>query len=1276
MGKFWGMMHVSGIYKPTYLKSILLILSVFYLSACSEKKSSIAMTPTSTSSSPSKSIPDTSPPTISIVTPTSNASVSGVYNLTVTASDNIAVTKVEYYLDSNINPFAISYSTPFSSTLDCTNNSLGSHSITAKAYDAAGLSASSTSVSFTIITPPDTTAPTVVLSSPVSGQTITGTVAIAATANDNVAIQKVEFYDGTTLLGTDTTSPYSFNWTPIFSANGLHTITAKAFDTSNLTTTSAGLSVTVAIPDTSPPTSVTITTPSSGTTITSSTTISATAIDNVAIQKIEFYLDNLTSTPLCIDTTSPYTCSWTPASSQNGSHNLYIKAYDTSNNSTSTTTPVTVTVNVSVPDTSPPTVTILTPTNSAFLTGTVSLTSNATDNAGVQKVEYYYDNTNLIGSSTTSPYSVSWPVTALASGSTHSLTAKVYDTSNNTNTTTIAVSIDTTAPTISVATTVNSLSITTPTTTLTATVADPGTGASGIKQVSFYNGSTLLATKTVAPWTYSWTPTTSGTYSISAIAIDNALNQTTSSSITVNADLIAPTVTIAASASTITYPATLTLTSTASDTNGIAKVEFYDSTTLINTDTTSPYSYAFSPTAGTHIYSAKAYDSFGNITTSTTTSVLVNPPAGSISIVTPLNNQAITGTGVTATVSVTGLSTISTVTYYLDSTTGTSIATSNTGPSYSLPFFPTPSQSGAHTLYAVAKDAAGTILATSVGVPITISVGGIKVSLIAGSGLTSSLSYTFTGPKVPSGGSYTYTPAGAIISSAGSNITASIDSYPCAQFTVSYLTDPTGTAASLPPQTIYVYFTGTTVPTIYWDDKCSITQTTTHGGTTNWVPIYNDASYQQTAKNFFIKLLPNTQINLTGKIEGQNNAQSFNLTTSTAIPGTYPAKIVSGQYHNCALISDGTLKCWGRNNVGQLGDGTFIDKSKPTTVLGITTAKDVAVMDNTTCVLLSDKSVKCWGDYTHGKLGIGTTTANVNNPSTAAITIASSANMSSLFGGHSHMCALNSANGDVRCWGYNLKNQVNATTTADQWSPVSIYAATMALGTLASGVLTTSLALGQDHSCAIMNTGVVYCWGANDKGQLGIGTASNSLYPTAQVTNITSGATSIAAYYDHTCAVVSGTLKCWGRNDFAQIGNATVSTTCTGSTTFTSCEPTPITGPSAVITAGVTNVVTGAYHSCVSRIGNGFYCWGNSSNGRLGLTSPGSPQLSPSSVTSGVSTFTLNSLPAIVAGESHTCAYFGPQAGTSCWGLNTYGQVGNNSTSAAGVLTPVHILEL
>jgi len=190
---------------------------------------------------------DTTPPSVSITSPANGATVSGTIQVSATASDNVGVAGVQFFVDGSAlgsedttSPYAVPWNT--------TTASNGSHRLTATARDAAGNRATSSQVSVTVSNAPpaDTTPPTVSITSPANGATVSGTIQVSATASDNVGVAGVQFFvDGSALGSEDTTSPYAVSWNTTTASNGSHTLTATARDAAGNRTTSAQVTVNV-----------------------------------------------------------------------------------------------------------------------------------------------------------------------------------------------------------------------------------------------------------------------------------------------------------------------------------------------------------------------------------------------------------------------------------------------------------------------------------------------------------------------------------------------------------------------------------------------------------------------------------------------------------------------------------------------------------------------------------------------------------------------------------------------------------------------------------------------------------------------------------------------------------------------------------------------------------------------------------------------------------------------------------------------------------------------
>ena len=284
--------------------------------------------------------PDTTPPVAAITAPVGGANVNGQTAITASATDDVGISKVEFYIDNILR--ATDTSAAYSATFDMSTLSLGAHTIYAKAYDTANNQTNSTLTSVNVTPPPDTTKPTVSVTSPTASVVLSGTASLSANAADNVAVTKVEFYVDGALKSTDTTSPYVASLDTKTLTNASHSFTAKAYDAANNSTISAIVAATVNNPVTPPADTtkpvVSLTNPVAGSTVSGMVLLSANATDNVGVTKVEFYADaNLVNS----DTTAAYDFSLDTKTLTNGLHTLLAKAFDAAGNNTSS-------VNVSV----------------------------------------------------------------------------------------------------------------------------------------------------------------------------------------------------------------------------------------------------------------------------------------------------------------------------------------------------------------------------------------------------------------------------------------------------------------------------------------------------------------------------------------------------------------------------------------------------------------------------------------------------------------------------------------------------------------------------------------------------------------------------------------------------------------------------------------------------------------------------------------------------------------------------------------------------------------
>jgi alpha-tubulin suppressor-like RCC1 family protein len=314
----------------------------------------------------------------------------------------------------------------------------------------------------------------------------------------------------------------------------------------------------------------------------------------------------------------------------------------------------------------------------------------------------------------------------------------------------------------------------------------------------------------------------------------------------------------------------------------------------------------------------------------------------------------------------------------------------------------------------------------------------------------------------------------------------------------------------------------------------------------------------------------------------------------STIPLSGVVSVAAGWYHSCALMSTGTMKCWGYNYNGQLGDGTTVSRRAPVDVKDpidpsglLANVTAISTGWNYTCALISGGAIKCWGANGYGKLG-------------------------------------------------------NGNNTTDSHTPIDV-------NNLAGSAI--AVAAGQVHTCAVLASGSVQCWGYNGFGQLGDGTYTNNPIPVT-VSGLT-GASAIATGFHHNCAVTTGgSLVCWGRNEFGQLGNNSIAT---------SPLPVSVVDQFSMPLSNIETVSAGFSHSCARSLDGAAYCWGVNLLGQLGDGS----YYTYRSVAEPVNELNFGYV-ALASGQHHSCAK-NNSGGVKCWGYNVHGQLGNNSTASSNV---------
>jgi hypothetical protein len=307
----------------------------------------------------------------------------------------------------------------------------------------------------------------------------------------------------------------------------------------------------------------------------------------------------------------------------------------------------------------------------------------------------------------------------------------------------------------------------------------------------------------------------------------------------------------------------------------------------------------------------------------------------------------------------------------------------------------------------------------------------------------------------------------------------------------------------------------------------------------------------------------------------------------------------AGIQHTCAILADRTLRCWGRGLAGRLGYGSEANivsaGAAPPVNLGGRAARAIAAGDFHTCAILDDRSVKCWGFGANGRLGYGNT-ANVSLPSAMpAIDIGAGRGAVAITAGASHTCVILDT-GDVRCWGNGSQGRLgygNTLSVGDDEAPGAVGPVNL------GGRAARAIAAGDFHTCAILDDGSMRCWGFGTSGQLGNGGTGNvgdNEPAGAGVVALPAGraARAVAGGAGHTCAILdTGSVSCWGFGANGRLGY--------GNTTD---RTTP--GGAVALGAGRTAAAigTGEAHTCAILDTGAVRCWGFGGQGRLGyLTS-------------------------------------------------------------------------
>ncbi|MEW6777548.1 MAG: hypothetical protein AB1405_14720, partial [Bdellovibrionota bacterium] len=286
------------------------------------------------------------------------------------------------------------------------------------------------------------------------------------------------------------------------------------------------------------------------------------------------------------------------------------------------------------------------------------------------------------------------------------------------------------------------------------------------------------------------------------------------------------------------------------------------------------------------------------------------------------------------------------------------------------------------------------------------------------------------------------------------------------------------------------------------------------------------------------------------------------------------AQVSSELNHTCAIKTDGTLWCWGENGSGQLGNNSTTDNNVP--VQEFSAANDWAFVgtgENHTCAVKIGGTLWCWGQGGFGQLGQG-----AYAPSLVPVQeFAQTSDWAEVSGGANHTCAIKT-DSSLWCWGEGGQGQLGSSGTFDTNFPSQ---------EVTGATDWAQVSAGRNYSCAVKTGGSLWCWGTNGSGQLG----NNGTVPApspAREASLSSDWAQVSAGLTHTCAVkTGGTLWCWGQNQKGQLGD---------NSEFTSLVPVQ----EFSLAADWAKVSAGHFHTCAVKADESLWCWGWNDVGQAG----------------------------------------------------------------------------
>ena len=377
--------------------------------------------------------------------------------------------------------------------------------------------------------------------------------------------------------------------------------------------------------------------------------------------------------------------------------------------------------------------------------------------------------------------------------------------------------------------------------------------------------------------------------------------------------------------------------------------------------------------------------------------------------------------------------------------------------------------------------------------------------------------------------------------------------------------------------------------------------------------------------------------------------------------------IIGGFGYVCAVALDGRVYCWGSNSNGKIGSGNTSSALVPSAVKisGALVGKVIKQIEpssagNHSCVIASDDKAYCWGHNGFGQLGNNNTVNSLTPVAVDTAGVLASKTIKQIASGGISSCVI-ASDDKAYCWGSNNFGQLGNGNLKNSSTPTPV----STTGVLA-GKTIKQITAGNSYFCVIASDDKAYCWGGGRRGALGNGSTLSLVISTptpVSTTGVLAGKTikQITAGTEFTCAIASDDKAyCWGSNSSGQLGN---------NSTINSGVPVAVNTSGVLAGKTIKQISAGSSHTCAIASDDKAYCWGSNSSGQLGNNSTINSGVPVAVNTSGV--LAGKTIKQISAGSSHTCAIASDDK-AYCWGSNSSGQLGNNSTINSGVPTHVY----